>query len=83
MMSGELTHTTGFADTSGPVPLPTFTDLQLIQAEEYESLFQQEAASYMTEFNMNIDAFLYPEGHQPEAWNQGEVRRRQFSISIK
>lgn len=80
-MSGELAHTTVFADTSGPVSPPTFTDLQSIQAEEYENFLQQGAASYMAEFDTNVDAFLYPEDRQQEAWNQGEVRRQQFPLA--
>lgn len=84
MMSRELAHTLAFADTSGPVSPPTFTDLRSIQTEEYDNFLQQGAASYMTEFNTEyVDTVLYTKDHQLEEWDQGEVRRQQFSISIK
>lgn len=84
MMNGELAHTTAFADTSRPVSPRTFTDLQSILSNEYDNFLHQGAASYMTEFNTEyVDTLLYPEDRLQEEWNQGEVRRQQFSISIK
>lgn len=84
MMSGELAHTSVFADTSRPVSPPTFTDLQSIQAEDYDNFLHHGAASYMTDFNREyVHTFLGPVDLGPEEWSQGEVRRQRFAVSIK